>query len=94
MARVLIRDEERTVRTDLSSWLRERGHEVEEFATGSEALRRMEEEDFDLILCDFLVQEEPVGLDILGWVKGRDGTTEVIVLTRQGNVENAANGPG
>jgi two-component system response regulator HydG len=89
MARVLILDEEYTVRTDLSSWLRERGHEVEEFATASEAIRRMEEEDFDLILCDFLVQQEPVGLDILGWVKGRDGATEVILLTRQGNVEDA-----
>ena len=36
-----------------------------------------------------LVEDEPVGLEILGWLKGRDGTTEVIVLTRQGKVEDA-----
>ena len=89
MARVLVLDEQQTVRRDLSELLRKRGHEVEEFSTASEAFRRMEEEDFDLVLCDFWVQERPVGMDMLGWVKGRDATTEVIVFTRQGSVEDA-----
>jgi DNA-binding NtrC family response regulator len=89
MARVLILDEERTVRKDLAVSLRERGHEVEEFTNAPEALQRIEEEDFDVVLSDFMLGGEPVSSEILEWVKARDAATEVIVITRQGNVGNA-----
>ena len=89
MARVLILDEERTARKDLAVSLRERGHEVEEFTNAPEALQRIEEEDFDVVLSDFMLGGEPVSSEILEWVKARDAATEVIVLTRQGNVGNA-----
>ena len=89
MARVLVLDEQQADRTVLSESLRKKGHDVEAFTGVSEAFRRMEEEDFDLLLCDFWVQERPAGLEILGWVKAREATTEVIVFARQGNVEDA-----
>lgn len=89
MARVLVLDEEESTRRGLAASLRSKGQVVEEFAQASEALRRLEEEDFDLVLCDFRVQERPVGLQILEWVKAREAAIEVIVLARQGNVEDA-----
>ncbi len=89
MARVLILDEERTVRKELAASLRQRGHEVEEFTNAPEALQRIEEDDFDVVLSDFVLGGEPVSSEILEWVKARDAATEVIVLTRQGNLENA-----
>lgn len=90
MARILVLDEQQAVREDLSASLRQGGgHEVEAFSNALEALRRMEEEDFDLILCDFWMEERPVGLEILGWIKARGLATEVIVLMRQGNVQDA-----
>ncbi|MGW8321339.1 MAG: response regulator, partial [Thermodesulfobacteriota bacterium] len=89
MARVLVLDEQQSDRTVLSESLRKKGHDVEAFKSGSEAFKRMEEEDFDLVLCDFWVEERPAGLEILGWVKAREATTEVIVFARQGNVEDA-----
>ena len=68
MARVLVLDERQSDRTGLSESLRKKGHDVEAFATVFEAFGRMEEEDFDLVLCDFWVEERPAGLEILGWV--------------------------
>ena len=65
MARVLVLDEQQADRTVLSESLRKKGHDVEAFTGVSEAFRRMEEEDFDLLLCDFWVQERPAGLEIL-----------------------------
>jgi DNA-binding NtrC family response regulator len=89
MARVLVLDEQQTVRPNLSSSLGKRGHVALECANAAEALRRLEEEEIDLVLCDFRVGDRPVGLEILEWVKAREGTMEVIVLARQGCVADA-----
>jgi DNA-binding NtrC family response regulator len=88
MARILVLDEQPSVQDDLSSSLRKKGHVVESFSGAPEAFQRLEEEAFDLVLCDFWVQARPAGAEVLQWVRARDATTEVIVLTRQGNVED------
>ncbi len=89
MARILVLDEQQAVRKELSVSLRDKGHGVEEFSDAAQALQRMEEEDFDVVLCDFWARERPLALDVLAWVKAREATTEVIVLAHQGKVEDA-----
>lgn len=51
-ARVLVVDDEPAMRRILSLYLKRIGHVVVEADDGVEALRRLEEADFDLILCD------------------------------------------
>ena len=89
MARVLVLDEQEALRKGLAASLRKRGHEVEGLTDVSEAFLRMEEEDFDIVLCDFRMQERLVALEMLRWVKAREAGTEVIVFAPQGNVEDA-----
>lgn len=88
MARILVLDEQPSVRSALSVVLRRKGHEMVECTEASEAFRAMEEEDFDLVLCAYRVEERPVALEILEWVKAREAAIEVIVLAHRGNVED------
>jgi two-component system NtrC family sensor kinase len=50
--RVLIVDDEPTVRKPLVRYLRRRGHHVDEASDGAEALGWIEAEPYDVILCD------------------------------------------
>ncbi len=89
MARVLVLDEEEAVRNNLAASLRDKGHDVEECSEAPRAFLRMEEEDFDLVLCDFWAGERSLALEVLAWVNAREAATEVIVLAHEGNLEDA-----
>ena len=90
MTRILILDEDETVRSAATSALRDRGYTVEGLARSGEALRRLEQDDFDLVLCD-LKSTDPHEQDgIVARLTRRDTATEMIVLTTQDGVRKAA----
>ncbi|MEW6442690.1 MAG: sigma-54 dependent transcriptional regulator [bacterium] len=90
MARILIVDDEPSIRTTLSVLLRKKGYEVEEAASAQEASRRMEEGHYDLVLTELNMRNEPQGMRLLDEVKDKKPGTEVIVLAAQGSMETAA----
>lgn len=55
MARVLVVDDDHTVREVVISYLRAGGHDVEEAADGETALRLMRDEPADLVLLDLML---------------------------------------
>lgn len=82
-ARVLIIEDEERVRAILRDAFESAGHHISEAATGSQAIRRLEEakeEKFDLVISD-LGLPEVSGLQIARWVKEHSPDTIFILAT-------------
>jgi two-component system response regulator HydG len=88
MAKILVVDDQRNMRTTLSMMLRGAGYDVDEAADGSEACDRVLAESFDLVLTDLKMGARD-GIDVLRHVKQEAPLTEVIVMTAYGTIESA-----
>lgn len=77
--RVLVVDDEPTVREVVAGYLRRDGHQVSEAADGPTALRLLDSEPFDLVVLDMMLPGVN-GLDILRRIRA-SGDMPVIVLT-------------
>ncbi|MDF1564924.1 MAG: sigma-54 dependent transcriptional regulator [Deltaproteobacteria bacterium] len=88
MARILVVDDERSMREFLSILLRKSGHEVETTGEGSEALRRVAGEEFDLVVTDLRLGDV-TGIEVLEATKRYHPQTEVILVTAFATTENA-----
>lgn len=87
-ARLLIAEDEANLRLVLQKELQRLGYRVHVAPDGEAALRKLEESNVDVLLCDINM---PVmdGLELLRRVQERPNPPEVIMLTGQGTVETA-----
>ncbi len=85
--RILVVDDEPSVRMMLEAALRAQGYRVQSVASGVEARDALEEE-FDLLLLDLRLGDMD-GIDILQETKARWPATEVILLTAHGSINSA-----
>lgn len=86
--RILIVDDETSVRFVLKNTLKNEGYAVNTAVHGGEALEKLSENSYDLLLLD--LQMEPVdGLQVLTEIKELDPDLTVIILTAYGSVESA-----
>jgi len=88
MPRVIVIDDDETVRDVLTSFLSEKGHEVVAFSNGQEGLESLVSESFDVALVD-LVMPGIGGMDILRELSSRNLKIPVIVITAYGTIQNA-----
>lgn len=79
-SRVLVVEDEENVRTLLTDAFRAEGHNVVEAATGTQALERLDQGKFDLMICD-LGLPELSGLHVARWVKEFRPELPVIIAT-------------
>lgn len=86
--RLLVVDDEESVRFFLVKGLRKEGFEVEAVAGGHAAIDRLAKAPFDVVLTD-LVMPDVSGLDVLKAVHEMDKDAVVILMTAHGSVENA-----
>jgi DNA-binding NtrC family response regulator len=77
---ILILDDEPIVSKRLKPSLEKKGYEVEAFTTSAEALARVRERHFDIVVTD-LKMEGVDGMQFLTEVKEKYPETEVIVIT-------------
>ena len=77
---ILILDDEPIVGKRLKPSLEKKGYEVEAFTSSKEALERIEERSFDIVVTD-LKMEGMDGMQFLTLVKEKYPDTEVIVIT-------------
>ncbi len=82
MARILIADDEKSIRIVLKKFLTSRGHEVLEAENGREVLEILKEEPVDLVFLD-LKMPKLGGLEVLEKVK----EVPVVVLTAYGTMD-------
>ncbi|PYP38787.1 MAG: hypothetical protein DMD46_01205 [Gemmatimonadetes bacterium] len=79
--RVLVVDDEASVRVALQRYLSSRGHEVETTASGREALARMREDAFDAVIIDMRMPDVS-GEQLFGELKARDPSyAERVIFT-------------
>jgi len=85
---ILILDDEPIVSKRLKPSLEKRGYEVETFIRSVDALKRIRERNFDIVITD-LKMEGVDGMEFLTEVKHRSPKTEVIVITGFATMETA-----
>jgi two-component system cell cycle sensor histidine kinase/response regulator CckA len=79
-ARILVVEDEESVRVLLNDAFRAEGHDVTEATTGAEALKHLDKNKFDLMICD-LGLPELSGLHVARWVKEFRPDLPVIIAT-------------
>jgi two-component system response regulator AtoC len=86
--KILIVDDEESMRHMLSLILKREGYEVQAAEKGSEALLLVESESFDFMLLD-VVMPEMDGLDLLQALKRKKVEATVIMMSAYGNLDTA-----
>ena len=86
--KILIVEDELIMRESLAGWLERDGHAVKAAASGEEALEKIKEAHFDILLVD-IKMEGMSGLDVLRRVKESDPDSEVVMITAYGSIPSA-----
>ena len=86
--RVLVVDDELIVRESLVGWLRKTGYDVESASGGKEALRKLQEAEYDLVFLDIKMPDIS-GIEVLQRIKEQSPQTMVVMITAYGSVETA-----
>lgn len=86
--RILIVDDERIMRESLAGWLRRDGHEVDLAASGEEALGKVRDTHYEIILLD-IKMEGMSGLEVLSAIKEFETDAAVIMITAYGSIGTA-----
>jgi two-component system response regulator HydG len=89
--RILVVEDNATLRGGVSFALRATGNDVEEAASGEEALSRIHDADrepFDVVLTDLRLPGAD-GLAVLRAARERDSRTSVLLMTAFGSIETA-----
>ncbi|MFT4703144.1 MAG: two-component system response regulator PilR (NtrC family) [Bradymonadia bacterium] len=90
MSKILIVDDERSMREFVSILLRKEGHEIDTAESGEVAIEKMDVEPgaFDVVLTD-LKMPGCSGLDVLAHAKKVDPSTQVILMTAYATSDTA-----
>ncbi|HSP12171.1 MAG TPA: sigma-54 dependent transcriptional regulator [Salegentibacter sp.] len=88
MTKILIVEDDVAFGTMLKTFLHKRDYEVDLAFSASEALNKIGQKDFELILTDVRLPDKD-GLDILKEVKAKNTKTQVIVMTSYAEISMA-----
>ena len=86
--KILIVDDELILRESLAGWLLRDGHTVDTASSGEEALEKLKEARFDIMLVD-IKMEGISGLDVLQHVKENDPDVAIVMITAYGSIPTA-----
>jgi NtrC-family two-component system response regulator AlgB len=87
--RILIVDDQRSVRLSLAQGLKAEGHETASAESGRAAQLKLGEEVFDLVLLDLHLDGDADGLDHLVRLQRQSPGLAVVVCTAQASIETA-----
>jgi DNA-binding NtrC family response regulator len=86
--KILIVDDEKSIRVALTDELKDAGYDITPAASGEEAIELLSSGGFDLVITD-LIMGKKSGLDLLDFVKARHINSEVLLITAHATVETA-----
>jgi len=87
--RVMIVDDEEAFAQGCQRILAEQGYEVEIALSGEEALEKIENRSYDVVLLDLRIRDFD-GISILEKIRARNLNTDVVIMTGYASVETAA----
>jgi DNA-binding NtrC family response regulator len=86
--RVLVIDDEASIRESLETLLELEGYAVASAASGREGLAQIGERTFDVVLLDLALPDKN-GMDVLAEIRMLNPQQPIIMITAYGTVENA-----
>jgi two-component system NtrC family response regulator len=88
MSRVLVVDDDPLIRRSIAQVVQKFGHQAIAASNIAEAMTHIQDEPFDLVLCDVRLPDGS-GLDILPGLKNSSSRPEVIIMTGFGDPDGA-----
>ena len=88
MSRILVIEDNATMREGMVAVIKKMGHEIAEANDGKRGLALALESTFDLVITDYKM-EGLNGLEVLKQIKGNKPNTEVIIITAYGTIDLA-----
>lgn len=88
-ARLLIIDDEETIRVVLSDSLEAEGYQTAEAGSAAEAMALCSAQQFDLALVDLRIPGDMDGLEFTSWLKENHPGVDVIILTAYATLETS-----
>ncbi len=88
MSKILVVDDDSYIRNLLENFLSRNGYEVSGADNGISAIRKIDNNNFDLVLCDYRLPDID-GLKILQHVKTKNLLTPVIIMTAYAEIKMA-----
>jgi DNA-binding NtrC family response regulator len=85
---LLVVDDDRPLLESMADYLRSLGHRTETSVDCRDAISRMKEFPFDIVICDVNLPDHD-GFHLLEWARQHTPDTQVILLTGFGTIENA-----
>ena len=86
--KIIVVDDELSIRESLRGWLQQDGYQVETAAGGPEALAKNAENRFDIMLVDIKMPEMD-GLTLLKKIKETDSDIAIVMMTAHGDIQDA-----
>jgi DNA-binding NtrC family response regulator len=88
MTKILVVDDDKEFRSYVSEALTRAGYEIQSAASGSEAIEKASEEDFDVVLLD-LIMPKMSGSDVIVQLRRVSPRSKIIMITAFASIENA-----
>jgi DNA-binding NtrC family response regulator len=88
MAKILVIDDEKSIRSTLKEILEYENYEVHLAASGPEGLEQFAAEKYDIVLCDIKMPEMD-GLEVVGKIFEQTSDVQVIMISGHGNIDTA-----
>jgi DNA-binding NtrC family response regulator len=87
--RVLVVDDDSSVLITYQLILERQGYEVKACGTSREAIAAIEKKSFDAILCDYSLEEQHTGFEVITAARNRDPNVPAVLLTGYATNETA-----
>jgi two-component system, NtrC family, nitrogen regulation response regulator NtrX len=88
MARILVIDDERSIRNTLKEILEYEKFEVDVAEDGFEGLEKIENSHFDVVLCDIKMPKMD-GIEVLSKIQEKDPDATVVMISGHGSIDTA-----
>lgn len=88
MSRILIIDDEKSIRISLKEILEYEGYKVDEAPDGIEGIKLAEKEKYDLIFCDIKMPKMD-GIEVLDNLTQKTPDSPVVMISGHGNIDTA-----
>jgi CheY-like chemotaxis protein len=88
-SRVLVVDDERNVLLTYRMLLEQEGYDATASLTAKEAIRLLEKEKFDILLCDLSLEEKRTGFEVINAARERNAGVPAVLLTGYASPEAA-----